>query len=300
VAYYLHAHRLYQQSGMTVYGISGGWPGSGKFDLWGQLLSADFYRVMFNRLRSVILGRYGVWLLLAGLLIAPQKREEWLLYVWLGAVVLFILAVAQGNRQHEYYQLPLVPVAALFVGKALAALARPQTLNLELLILRRYGGAALAVLLLLLSARSAWQALAPMYEQSSVLLEVAQATERWTPPGEPVVLLHDWARVPEVFYYAHRRGWAIWLERTPQGEYGRLILSRRERTPSGWRIQETLENSGERFELLRAQGATSLVVSLEKGTREEFLRSPLGQELGARYPLVASDEHWLIYALRAN
>lgn len=300
VAYYLYAHQLYQQSGMTVYGISGGWPGSGKFDLWGQLLSPDFYRVMFTRLRGVILGRYGVWLLLAGLLIAPKKREEWLLYVWLGSVVLFILLVAQGNRQHEYYQLPLVPVAALFVGKALATLSRPQTLNLELLVVRRGGGAALAALLLLLSARSAWQALAPMYEQSSLLLEVAQATARFTPPGEPVVILHDWARVPEVFYYAHRRGWAIWLERTPQGAYGRLILSERERTPTGWRIQEKLETTGERFELLRAQGAKSLVVSLEKGTRDEFLRSPIGQELTGRYPLVASDTHWLIYTLTSD
>jgi len=297
-AYYLYAHSLYQQSGLTVYGITGGWPGSGKFDNLSQLLSADFYRVILTRLRGLILGNYGFLLFLAGLAMAPKKREEWVLYSWLGAVALFVLVVAQGNRQHEYYQLPVVPVGALFVGKALAALLRPGTLDLELLLIRRHAGAVLVVLLLMLSLRGALRSLAPMYAQSSVLLEVAEATQRLTPAQQPVAILHDWARVPEVFYYAHRRGWSLWLERTPEGEYDRLIISVREKTPSGWRVQEKLESGIERFELLRSLGATSLVVSLEKGTPEEFARSPIGKALDQRYRLVGLGEHWVIYDLR--
>ncbi len=135
--YYLYAHSLYQETGLTVYGISGGWPGSGKFDTWGQLLSVDFYRVMLVRLRGIILGRYGFLLMLLGLAIVPRKKGEWVLYLWLAAVGLFILGVAQGNRQHEYYQLPLVPVAALFIGKALSVLLQPNTLCLQLFLVRR-------------------------------------------------------------------------------------------------------------------------------------------------------------------
>jgi hypothetical protein len=296
--YYLYAHGLYQQSGLTVYGINGGWPGSGKFDLLGQWLDRDFYRIMFTRLRGLILGPYGFLLLLGGLVIAPRKQEEWLLYVWLGAVGLFILGVAQGNRQHEYYQLPLVPVAALFIGKALSTLLRPGALNVELLVIRRYGGVALTVLWLALSLRSAWRSLPPLYAQTPILMEVAQATERLTVEGAPVVILHDWARVPEVFYYAHRRGWAIWLERTPQGEYGRLILSERVKTPAGWQVQEKLEEGIERIQMLQGMGASSLVVSLEKGTRAEFLRNPIGQALAERYPQLGADDHWIIFDLR--
>jgi len=298
IAYYLHAHSLYQQSGLTVYGITGGWPGSGKFDNLGQLLSADFYRVILTRLRGVILGNYGFLLFLVGLAIIPKKNEEWVLYAWLAAVGLFILVVAQGNRQHEYYQLPIVPVAALFIGKASSALIRPGTLNLEFVLLRRHAGSVLVTLLLALNLRNTLLALSPMYAQSNVLLEVAEATRRLTPEGQPVAVLHDWARVPEVFYYAHRRGWSLWLERTPEGEYGRLIISVREKTPSGWRVQEKFESGIERVDLLRRQGASSLVVSLEKGTREEFVRSPIGQALGRCYALVGSGEHWLIYDLR--
>jgi asparagine N-glycosylation enzyme membrane subunit Stt3 len=296
--YYLYAHSLYQQSGMTVYGISGGWPGSGKFDNLSQWLSADFYRILLTRLRTIILGNYCFLLLLVGLALAPKTSKEWVLYSWLGAVGVFTLAVAQGNRQHEYYQLPIVPVAALFIGKALSALAKPGALDLDVILLRRHAGAVLAVLLIGLSLRAALRILSPMYAQATVLLEVAEATQRLTPEQAPVAILHDWARVPEVFYYAHRRGWSLWLERTPSGEYDRLIISVRERAASGWRIQEKLDRDIGHFEVLRSQGASSLVVSLEKGTREEFLRSPIGRALGGRYPLVGSAEHWIIYDLR--
>lgn len=292
--YYRHAHSLYQQTGLTVYGIGGGWPGSGKFDTLGQLLSDEFYRAMFARLRGPILGRYGLALLLLGLLIRPQRREL-PLYAWLAAAGLFVLGVAQGNRQHEYYQLPLVPVAALFIGKALDALLNPETLRLDLLLVRRRVGMVLSALLLLLHARGIESYLAPMYTQARVLLDVAQATQAWSPAGGAIVIMHDWARVPEVFYYADRRGWSLWLERTPAGEYGRLIVAERQMTPDGWRVVERLESDIARLEMLRSLGATRLVVSLERGTAVEFLRSPIGQMLSARYPLLASEEHWIIY-----
>src|SRR5205823_5214711 len=41
---------------------------------------------------------------------------------WLGAVILFVILVGYGNR-HEWYRLPLVPIAAAFAGAALSTLA---------------------------------------------------------------------------------------------------------------------------------------------------------------------------------
>jgi hypothetical protein len=296
-AYYAYARSLFHASGMTVYGIAGGWPGSGKFDTLGQLLHADFYRVMLVRLRGILLGPYGALLLVLGLAIRP-RRQEAVLYAWLGAVMLFVLVVAQGNRQHEYYQLPLVPVAALFVGKALSALAAPGALNLDLPVIGRRLGVFLAASLLVLSLRSTLANLKPLYKQASILMEVAQATRQLTSAQAPVAIIYDWARVPEVFYYSDRRGWALWLERTAEQEYGRLIISEREKTDTGWQINEKLESGIDRLEMLREQGAAAIVVSLEKGTSQEFLRSPIGAALSSRYVLYGKGEHWLVYSTR--
>ena len=298
IAYYVHAHSLYQDSGMTVYGIGGGWPGSGKFDAVGQLLSPDYYRTMFSRLRGVILGRYGSLLFVLGLALVPTTTKEHMLYVWLAVIGLFVLGVAQGNRQHEYYQLPLVPVGSLFIGKACSALLKPRALRLNAILARERLGALVVAVCLLLGLRGAVLTLEPMYEQATVLLEVAAAARELTPEDAPVAILHDWARVPEVFYYAHRQGWSLWLERTPEGEYGRLIVAERQRTPSGWRVVDGLEDGIDRLELLRAQGASALVVSLEKGSSEEFDRSDVGAALERSYPRIGRGEHWLVYDLR--
>ena len=298
VVYYVHAHGLYQESGMTVYGISGGWPGSGKFDAMGQLLSPEFYRVMLSRLRGVILGRFGSLLFVLGLVLVPAKPKERMLYAWLAAFGLFVVAVAQGNRQHEYYQLPLVPVGSLFIGKACSALLRPGALRLDALLVRERLGMLMVAVCLLLGLRGAIRTLEPMYAQASTLLDVAAAARDLTPADAPVAILHDWARVPEVFYYSQRRGWSLWLERTPEGEYGRLIVAERQRTSSGWQVVEKLEDGIGRLEVLRAQGAGALVVSLEKGTSEEFDRGAVGAALALRYPTIGRSEHWLVYDLR--
>jgi hypothetical protein len=302
VAYYGHAHTLYQQTGLTVFGLSGGWPGSGKF-AWLQLLtSKDFYYSIFNRLNTTILGRYGVLMVALSLVIAPgnslRRKEEWVYYAWLAAVGVFILGVAQGNIQHEYYQLPIVPIAAMFIGRVGSLLLKLETLRLQLVFTRWPLGPLLVAVLMVLSLRSAIGNVSGMYGENKLLLEVAQVTQRLTPPEAPVAVLHDWPHVPEVFYYAQRKGWVLWIERTPEGEYGRLIIAERVKTPSGWEVREKLESDISRLDLLRAQGATHLVIALERSTSAVFNRSPIGMAIAARYRLVEGSEHWLVYDLR--
>ncbi|MFH1085593.1 MAG: glycosyltransferase family 39 protein [Chloroflexota bacterium] len=299
-AYYAQAHAIYRATGQTIWGLVGGWTGIEQVDLVSNLLSRDFYNMLLVRARNNMFGRWGLMALLGGLALRPRQHDEATLYAWLGAVVLFVLVFAQKHRQHEYYQLPLIPVGALFIGRALSALTHPGNLNLDLLVVRRRLGVLLVAGILALNGRIALHNLAPMYAQSAVLLEVANATQRLTPPDQPIVIIHDWAREGEVFYYAERRGWSIWIVRTDAGEYGDLIVAERVKTATGWEIPKRLEGDLSRLELLAGQGASSVVVSLEKGTRAEFERSPIGRALEARYRRLGANEHWLIYDLRAS
>src|SRR5437660_4604120 len=54
-----------------------------------------------------------------GLFVAPRGKYTRILHCWLAAMVLFIIVVGYGNR-HQWYQLPLVPIAAAFAGAACA------------------------------------------------------------------------------------------------------------------------------------------------------------------------------------
>src|SRR5437016_6246410 len=54
-----------------------------------------------------------------GLFVASREKSAWLFHWWLAAMVLFIIIVGYGNR-HPWYQLPLVPIAAAFAGRACA------------------------------------------------------------------------------------------------------------------------------------------------------------------------------------
>src|SRR5947207_4861290 len=54
-----------------------------------------------------------------GLFVAPREKYTRAFHWWLAAMVLFIVVVGYGNR-HQWYQLPLVPIAAAFAGATCA------------------------------------------------------------------------------------------------------------------------------------------------------------------------------------
>jgi 4-amino-4-deoxy-L-arabinose transferase-like glycosyltransferase len=115
---------------------------------------------------------------------------------WLGAMLFFIIVVGYGNR-HEWYRLPLVPIAAAFAGAAVSSLAR-RTKSL----------AAAGIILFLFSA--ALQVRHYLAPTAGPLLQLARELHECTSPGALIIAADDGD--PAVFYYAHRKGWHF-LER---------------------------------------------------------------------------------------
>lgn len=118
VLWYYHAHRIFLQSGLS-FGIWGF--GTDKWGNFNLLFTAEFYnRVFFKSIAERHLTYAGFIPFLIGLFIKREKRGEKLFDWWLIAVVIYFLIVAKGNQVHEYYQLPFILPAAVFVGKAFA------------------------------------------------------------------------------------------------------------------------------------------------------------------------------------
>jgi 4-amino-4-deoxy-L-arabinose transferase-like glycosyltransferase len=121
-----------------------------------------------------------------------------LFHWWLAAMVVFIIVVGYGNR-HQWYQLPLVPVAAAF-GGAGCAFAGSK-------ISARKIKVTLSILLAALSAALAFAYVRPLYQSPSsvALRDLGLELNRMTPKNSLIAAADNGD--PTVFYYAERKGW---------------------------------------------------------------------------------------------
>jgi 4-amino-4-deoxy-L-arabinose transferase-like glycosyltransferase len=131
--WYWHADVLFHRTGLGVaiwhqagsYPASiavaaGPWAGVYNVANFSLLRRSDFYTQMIDRIWALHLTPGGFILALVGLLAMWRRPRRQIVDVWIAVVVLYILMTAEGNRNHEYYQLPLIPPATLLFGLAAA------------------------------------------------------------------------------------------------------------------------------------------------------------------------------------
>ena len=125
-AWFAHAHSLFEMTGLT-FGI-----GDKLFDR-DLLLSWKYAAKMSTRLVKDVLGPFGVVFLVAGVWSAWQRRKVAEI-AGICAFISYLVVVTGGNFHHNYYQLPVVPIATVLIslgildgGRRLAARYRNAT-----------------------------------------------------------------------------------------------------------------------------------------------------------------------------
>ena len=131
-------------------------------------------------------------------LVARSGTLARLFHWWLVAMFVFIIVAGYGNR-HQWYQLPLVPIAAAF-GGAGCAFAGSK-------ISARKIKVALSILLAALFAALAFAYVRPLYQSPSsvALRDLGLELNRMTPKNSLIAAADNGD--PTVFYYAERKGW---------------------------------------------------------------------------------------------
>lgn len=176
-------------------------------DKWGNVqlwTSPVFYQVLVERFRTLVFTEPGLLMLVAGLLL-PLPHPVFRL--WLLAALTYVLVVANGNLVHSYYQMPLLPAGAFFIGLVLdrtysSARLRPLTAVLCVVLFARA--------LMILGPMYGMYAY-PAYEAASALTEIDASTS-------PVVSVpHRRDMAPELLYYADRKGWVVWPDQLAAG-----------------------------------------------------------------------------------
>jgi hypothetical protein len=187
-AWYWHAHEIAEA--YYPYHFFGG----GGF----RIMSASWYWSIATKTASSSLTPVLFVLALGGVFIVPPGKYSRMFHWWLAAMILFIYVVGWGNR-HQWYQLPLVPIAAVFAGCACqsgaVALAAQRILRV-----------ALAVIFLAAFGPWSYANVQRFYAPDAAgLRNLGLELNAIIPPNALVIAADDGD--PTIFYYAQRKGW---------------------------------------------------------------------------------------------
>ena len=223
VLWYWHASLLFEETGLT-FGI---WNRYG-YDKWDRSLwlQVEFYWTMVVRFCHNIYTPIGAALILRGLYLWPVQRRQRILWAWMGALLLYVFIVPEGNRKLHYYQLPFAPVGGLFAGWALEALLSSRT-SRSMRWVRNWQAwqrvVVVSAFFVAIGAYSTWAA-RPYYEQPNNLhnyYSSCYAAGRIVDdklPKEVLLVVGDLdenagapnrSQSPTMLYYCHRDGWQI-------------------------------------------------------------------------------------------
>jgi 4-amino-4-deoxy-L-arabinose transferase-like glycosyltransferase len=165
------------------------------------LADPSFYAFIVRRLFTSSLTPLVAAGLLVGLFLPAPAKYGRVFHWWLLAIGLFVLIAGHGNR-HPWYQLPMVPVAAAFAGRAFDfALGKVRALSGSS-IAEWSAGIALSGALALAS----YVYVKPLYESWAMpLLNAGHEIDRIASPDALVVYALDGDS--SGIYYSKRKGW---------------------------------------------------------------------------------------------
>jgi 4-amino-4-deoxy-L-arabinose transferase-like glycosyltransferase len=205
--WYYHAHHIYIQSGLS-FGI---WFfGEDKWGIGSPLLTFKFYNdVFFKSIAERHLTYAGFIPFVIGLFLPRTSERERLFDWWLVALLVFFAVVTVGNQVHEYYQLPFVIPAVVYVAKTFHYFFSSGKL-VEYWSRKRGMVIALSLCLIAFPILSFLRVQNFMKGErlDSSLFKLAAAVKTSTSPGDLVIAVDRGD--PLLLYQSARKGWHSW------------------------------------------------------------------------------------------
>lgn len=206
--WYYHAHNLFLQTGLTfnIWGLG--------TDKWGNidlLFSFKFYNDVFFKSIAERHLTYAFFIpFLIGLFIKREHKNERLFDWWLISVLIYIMIVAKGNQVHEYYNLPFILPAVIFVAKSF-------TKYFDLRLLKRIKTNPFVAWLFLLFLTAGIILSFLRYSRfmnsetyDSSLFRLANSVNELTKENDLLITVDDGN--PIVLYRCDRKGWNAYVE----------------------------------------------------------------------------------------
>lgn len=165
-----------------------------------RFTGAFFYWIFSIRLGRLILGGWGISIVLMGLLSRKTKNYGFFVASALASLA-YIVVIARGNVQHDYYQILIIPTLSFFFG-----LGADFLLNISKYGLSKYLSLAVLLVCTLFMIAFRWYDVRDYFNINNPSLIIAgKAVSEVTPENAKIVAPMDGDTT--FLYQANRQGW---------------------------------------------------------------------------------------------
>jgi 4-amino-4-deoxy-L-arabinose transferase-like glycosyltransferase len=166
---------------------------------------AWFHWLFAERLSKLILGYFGVVLFVVGIIRKKDHKEELFYLLLLIGGLAYIIIIARGNVQHDYYQIPLLPLISLYLGKGFEWFIRPPkdwTISTSRVV---------GVIIVLFVLAFSWFEIRGFYWiNHPEIVEAGKAANSLIPKDAKVIAPYNGDT--SFLYQTNRQGWPIGFE----------------------------------------------------------------------------------------
>lgn len=139
-------------------------------------------------------------MVLAGTILALIRQRATLFLFWFAATVVFVIIFGAGNKDHPWYRLPFLPVAAALSGVALDEVR-------HLIVARSmFAARAFCVIFFCIYGIESYRAVRVSYEPIAAGLASLGDQLRISTSASDLIVIVDHGD-PTALYYARRKGW---------------------------------------------------------------------------------------------
>lgn len=172
------------------------------FNKGGIRFKGAWFEWLFaKRLGELMLGYWGLIPLGLGFIAPASKKEGLLLHIFGLGGIAYLTVFAGGNVQHDYYQIILLPVVSMYVGKGLAFLFLEKRFS----PVARY---TLLVTSLLFMLAFSWYTMRTFYWiNRPEIIEAGEAADKLLPIDAKVIAPYNGDTT--FLYQTKRRGWPL-------------------------------------------------------------------------------------------
>jgi len=162
-----------------------------------------FFQWLFaDRIARLILGYWGLPLLVLGIFRKINKKENWFFFYFIISSLLYMTVMADGSVQHDYYQILIVPTLVIFLAKGVDFIFEKKE------VFNRWISYFTAIIAIIFMLAFGWYAVRDWYSiQHPDIIIAGQAVDALTPKNAKVIA--PYGADTTFLYYTNRQGWPI-------------------------------------------------------------------------------------------